>query len=738
MRFDGPSAEVQATPVAAAPITIDYPDGSRVNRKIPFTTAGPKTIATGYDPRLMDVCGEYVATSGAMTRVWNLTTGRLVFGTAHGENVKVTAVKFRPSRNIEEDGLFLWIGTNWGELQEIDLSNKRVTGSNAAYHSHREVTRILCCGSEVWTIDDEGKLFVWPPDETGAPRLENGIQNARVARKHSCAVVAGNNLWVASSNEVRVYQPTNDATKAAILHTQSPLVQPGTGEITCCAKLSGDAEKIYFGHTDGRVSVYSSTGLSCLGVYSISQHRIHCLLGVGDFVWVGNSFGMIYVYDPRPTPWKMKKDWAGHSNAIIQLKVDEDAAWKLGRTQVVTLSTDFTLGVWDGLLEVDWISDWMEEHVADFCSFEQLSALVLSWNAGASKPGDLRYHEEDSDFFQGLMARHHSPDIVVFGLQELVDLEDKKLTAKSLFKGKHKDAHGREELSSVYRAWRDYFSGCLYDSSSSSNSYTLIHSASLVGLFTCVFVRSPLSQKVRCLDASEVKTGMGGLHGNKGALIVRFLLDDSSLCFVNCHLAAGQTSTSNRNNDAAAIVESDALPVLRVGGAKSEVLTSGGDGSMILDHEICILNGDLNYRIDTIGRDACISAIKQGNLKKLLERDQLLLSKKKVPGFRLRAFAEGAIHFAPTYKYDVGSDQYDSSEKRRAPAWCDRILWRGEGRIQQRTYERHEVRVSDHRPVTSRFKLSIKTVEPDRRLKLLNEGEAQLARARGRASNEAR
>lgn len=157
---------------------------------------------------------------------------------------------------------------------------------------------------------------------------------------------------------------------------------------------------------------------------------------------------------------------------------------------------------------------------------------------------------------------------------------------------------------------------------------------------------------------------------------------------------------------------------------------------MILDHEICILNGDLNYRIDAMSRDSVVRAVRDNNLTKLLQRDQLLLSRKKHPGFRLRAFQELPITFAPTYKYNVGTDEYDTSEKKRAPAWCDRLLYRGLGRIKCDEYRRWEVRVSDHRPVSGRFRIRVKKMDEAKRRACREQRERDFESFRGRIADE--
>jgi len=67
----------------------------------------------------------------------------------------------------------------------------------------------------------------------------------------------------------------------------------------------------------------------------------------------------------------------------------------------------------------------MQTHAAEYCTFQSMSALVVTWNAGACKPTELK----DDEIFRDLLQGGNAPDIISFGLQELVDLEDKKLTA---------------------------------------------------------------------------------------------------------------------------------------------------------------------------------------------------------------------------------------------------------------------------------------------------------------------
>lgn len=76
-------------------------------------------------------------------------------------------------------------------------------------------------------------------------------------------------------------------------------------------------------------------------------------------------------------------------------------------------------------------------------------------------------------------------------------------------------------MSHRYRDWRDFLTRCLDNYMPRGELYHLLHTASLVGLFTCIFVRAPLRDRIRGLSGAEVKRGMGGLHGNKVGYVLQ-------------------------------------------------------------------------------------------------------------------------------------------------------------------------------------------------------------------------
>ena len=76
----------------------------------------------------------------------------------------------------------------------------------------------------------------------------------------------------------------------------------------------------------------------------------------------------------------------------------------------------------------------------------------------------------------------------------------------------------------------------------------------------------------------------------------------------------------------------------------------------------------------------------------------------------LQDFQEGPLTFEPTYKYDHDSDEYDTSSKKRTPAWCDRIFYHSDNNLSQLYYGRKELRVSDHRPVLALFEVKVRKI----------------------------
>uniref|UniRef100_A0A4W3IWU6 Synaptojanin-1 n=1 Tax=Callorhinchus milii TaxID=7868 RepID=A0A4W3IWU6_CALMI len=258
--------------------------------------------------------------------------------------------------------------------------------------------------------------------------------------------------------------------------------------------------------------------------------------------------------------------------------------------------------------------------------------------------------------------------------------------------------------------------------------YVLLASEQLVGVCLFIFIRPQHAPYIRDVAVDTVKTGMGGATGNKGAVAVRMLFHTTSLCFVCAHFAAGQSQVKERNEDYIEISRKLSFPM----------------GRLLFSHDYVFWCGDFNYRIDLQNEDVK-ELIRQQNWKSLLLGDQLL--NQKSIGNIFRDFLEGDITFAPTYKYDLFSDDYDTSEKCRTPAWTDRILWKrrkwtvdkaGEHLVNSTIsdedkppytwtpgelvyYGRAELKTSDHRPVVAIADIDIFDVNPEARQRVYKE-----------------
>lgn len=147
-------------------------------------------------------------------------------------------------------------------------------------------------------------------------------------------------------------------------------------------------------------------------------------------------------------------------------------------------------------------------------------------------------------------------------------------------------------------------------------------------------------------------------------------------------------------------------------------------------HEYLFWCGDFNYRVD-MDKDEIKELVKQGDFQTILQQDQL--KKQQEEGSVFKNFFEGEINFPPTYKYDLFSDDYDTSEKCRAPAWTDRVLWKRRNQSLELNganqespgtlvfYGRAELKQSDHRPVVAIVDIEVRQIKEESREKVFYE-----------------
>ncbi|XP_026417721.1 type I inositol polyphosphate 5-phosphatase 8-like [Papaver somniferum] len=243
---------------------------------------------------------------------------------------------------------------------------------------------------------------------------------------------------------------------------------------------------------------------------------------------------------------------------------------------------------------------------------------------------------------------------------------------------------------------------------STSSRYSLAASKQMVGIFLCVWVRTDLNQHVSNLKVSCVGRGIMGYLGNKGSVSISMTLNQTTFCFVCTHLASGEKEGDEVRRNF------DVIEILKKTKFSQSQRVSGQPFTpspvSILEHDHTVWLGDLNYRLAFPSGDTD-ELLENKDWETLLKKDQLMIEQSA--GRVFEGWEEGSISFAPTYKYLDNSDQYvaqnqtpKSKEKRRTPAWCDRILWKGKG-MKQMWYVRGENKFSDHRPVYSLFSVQL-------------------------------
>ncbi|XP_074244442.1 inositol polyphosphate 5-phosphatase K isoform X3 [Saimiri boliviensis] len=311
----------------------------------------------------------------------------------------------------------------------------------------------------------------------------------------------------------------------------------------------------------------------------------------------------------------------------------------------------------------------------------RLGIHVVTWNvASAAPPLDL------SDLLQ-LNNQNANLDMYIIGLQELNSGIISLLS----------DA-----------AFNDSWSSFLMDTLSPLGFVKVSHMR-MQGILLLVFAKYQHLPYLQILSTKSTPTGLFGYWGNKGGVNICLKLYGYYVSIINCHLPPHISNNYQRLEHFDWILEMQTF--------------QGQDIPNILDHDLIIWFGDMNFRIEDFGLHFVRESIKNRRYSDLWEKDQLSIAKKHDP--LLREFQEGRLFFPPTYKFDRNSSNYDTSEKKRKPAWTDRILWRLKRQPQagphtpglpapdfslsQRSYGSYMMyTISDHKPVAGTFDLELK------------------------------
>ncbi|XP_055607585.1 inositol polyphosphate 5-phosphatase E [Uranotaenia lowii] len=318
----------------------------------------------------------------------------------------------------------------------------------------------------------------------------------------------------------------------------------------------------------------------------------------------------------------------------------------------------------------------------------EITIFVGSWNMNGQSPP-----KQMNDFVLPT-ALEHVPDIIVFGTQE---------SCSERFE------------------WEVTLQETI------GPTHILLHSTSLGTLHLAVFIRRDLIWFCSEPEEASLSVRPGTAFRTKGAVAISFCLFGTSFLFVTSHLTAHQQKVKERVSDVKKITHALDLPRNLTIKHRNKDVTQNFDSVFWC--------GDLNFRLSE-PRDKLMEWIESTKFPLpehlphgLMHTDQL--TSVLADGAAFKGFREAKITFPPTYKYDPGTQRFDTSSKQRAPAYTDRILYKYKAPtlvtsvVQRRTsnaaanppaapvsclaYDSvQSITTSDHKPVWALFRNSIR------------------------------
>ncbi|KAF3455195.1 hypothetical protein FNV43_RR05643 [Rhamnella rubrinervis] len=423
---------------------------------------------------------------------------------------------------------------------------------------------------------------------------------------------------------------------------------------------------IWTGCTSGLLVQWDGNG-NRIQDFQYHSFSVQCFCTFGLRIWVGYASGTVQVLDLEGN---LIGEWVAHSSPVINMTAGAGFMFSLANHGGIHGWNVTSPGPLDSIVRTELAG---KEFL--YTRIENLKILSGTWNVGQGRAS------HDS-LISWLGSVSSDIGIVVVGLQEV------EMGAGFLAMSAAKETVGLEG-SSVGQWWLEMIGKTLDEGS----TFERAGSRQLAGLLIAVWVRNNLKAHVGDVDAAAVPCGFGRAIGNKGAVGLRIRVYDRIMCFVNCHFAAHLEAVTRRNADfdyvyrtmtfsrptnifnAAAASASSAAQVLR--GTNGIGVHSAEGMPELSEADMVIFLGDFNYRLDGISYDEARDFVSQRCFDWLREKDQLRAEMEA--GNAFQGMREAVITFPPTYKFErhqVGLAGYDSGEKKRIPAWCDRILYR--------------------------------------------------------------